>query len=228
MCTIFTVEDDVNIRELVVYALTSANFDAVGFETADGLFAELLVRTPDLLLLDIMLPDVDGISILKQLRENKKTADTPVIMLTAKSSEFDKIKGLDLGADDYITKPFSVLELISRIKAVLRRADNKKEPVRDTLSVGDIVLNIEKHTVTVGSQGVTLTLKEFELLHHLVLNEGIVLSREKLMDKVWGFDFEGESRTVDMHIKTLRQKLLDCGSLIKTVRGIGYKIDIEG
>lgn len=228
MSTIFTVEDDLNIRELVLYALNSAGFEAVGFETADGLFSELSERAPDLFLLDIMLPDTDGLAILKQLRDNKKTMDIPIIMLTAKSSEFDKIKGLDLGADDYITKPFSVLELVSRIKAVLRRAERAVKPQKDIISIGDIVLNVEKHTVTVASQPVNLTLKEFELLHYLAINEGIALSREKLMDKVWGFDFEGESRTVDMHIKTLRQKLLESGSLIKTLRGIGYKIDNEG
>lgn len=225
MQTIFIVEDDQNIRELVAYALTSADFYAYGFETASELFLKLKDTKPDLVLLDIMLPDQDGISILKQLRDDNETSSLPIIMLTAKTSEFDRIKGLDLGADDYITKPFSVLELISRIKAVLRRSCAKEES--DTLVLGGISIDTKKHIVLVDNTAVSLTFKEFELLTYMVLNKGIVLTRDKLMDSVWGFDYQGESRTVDMHIKSLRQKLTPYGDMIKTIRSMGYKIDFD-
>lgn len=219
-CTIYVVEDDQNIRELLLYALKSSDFEAHGFERGDELFDAIKGAVPDLLLLDIMLPDESGLSILGVLRNRYKSL--PVIMLTAKSSEFDKIVALDAGADDYITKPFSVLELISRIKAVLRRVNN--EDTSASLSLSGIVVNQKSHIVTVHGSPVSLTFKEFELLTYLIINKEIVLSRDKLMEQVWGFDFEGESRTVDMHIKTLRQKLGDSGNLIKTVRSVGYKI----
>ncbi len=222
MFKIFIVEDDENIRELVLYALNSDEFEAVGFESSRDFWAELKKRTPDLILLDIMLPDEDGISILKKLRLQQDTQKLPVIMVTAKSSEYAKVKGLDSGADDYITKPFSILELVSRIKAVLRRSENESN--KGILSFKTLKMDVKKHSVETDDRNVVLTYKEFELLHFLLLNKGIVLSRDRIMEEVWGFDFEGESRTVDMHIKTLRQKLGESGNLIKTIRGVGYKI----
>lgn len=222
---IYAVEDDPNIRELVLYALESAGFEAHGFETASELFTALKTSRPSLVLLDIMLPDEDGIAILNRLRRDKDTHSIPVIMLTAKTGEFDRIKGLDSGADDYITKPFSVLELMSRIKAVLRRCSVGNDDDADTLALGGINVDTKKHTVTVDGQEVTLTFKEFELLRYMLVNAGIVLTRDKLMDAVWGFDYQGESRTVDMHIKSLRQKLLGEGERIKTIRSMGYKIE---
>ncbi len=222
MVRIFCVEDDENIRELIIYALKSSGFEAIGFEEGRSFFKEISKEAPELVLLDIMLPDIDGIDILKKLKESASTADIPVIILTAKSSEFDKVKGLDLGADDYITKPFSVMELISRVKAVLRRTGGGNE--EDIINLQDISINYKKRSLQVKGEAVALTYKEFELLYYLMQNKEIVLSREQLMERVWGFDFEGETRTVDMHIKTLRQKLGSSGSLIETVRGVGYKI----
>lgn len=227
MSKIFLVEDDENIRELVLYALNSNGFEAAGFERSIDFFSGLKNNVPELIILDIMLPDENGIDILKKLRLNKQTAEIPIIMLTAKSSEYDKVKGLDLGADDYITKPFSVLELLSRIKAVLRRTsdlDKTDHMTENPICFGNIQLDTQKHTVKVNEATIILTYKEFELLQLLLQNKDIVLSRDKIMERIWGFDFEGESRTVDMHIKTLRQKLGDGGNLIKTVRGVGYKI----
>ena len=220
---IFIVEDDDNIRELILYALNTANFKAVGFERSDAFWANMKTSMPDLVLLDIMLPGEDGISILKTLRANHQTSKLPVIMLTAKNSEYDRVKGLDLGADDYIGKPFSVLELTSRIKAVLRRTGAPEERTH-ALVYQNVELNPEKHTVTVDHESIILTYKEFELLTMLMENIGLVLSRDKIMSKVWGTDFEGETRTVDMHIKTLRQKLGTNGEIIKTIRNVGYKI----
>ena len=222
MQTIYCVEDDMNIRELVVYALRSSGYEAKGLEDARELFAALEAEIPSLILLDIMLPEEDGIHVLGRLRASRATRDIPVIMLTAKSSEYDKVVGLDAGADDYVTKPFGVMELISRIKAVLRRAGNLGE--EGELTAGEIRLNSQSHTVTAAGAPVTLTYKEFELLQYLMKNRGMVLTRDKIMSAVWGFDFEGETRTVDMHIKTLRQKLGSCGAQIETVRGVGYKI----
>ena len=222
MQTIYCVEDDMNIRELVVYALRSSGYEAKGLEDARELFAALEAEIPSLILLDIMLPEEDGIHVLGRLRSSRATRDIPVIMLTAKSSEYDKVVGLDAGADDYVTKPFGVMELISRIKAVLRRAGNLGE--EGELTAGEIRLNSQSHTVTAAGAPVTLTYKEFELLQYLMKNRGMVLTRDKIMSAVWGFDFEGETRTVDMHIKTLRQKLGSCGAQIETVRGVGYKI----
>ena len=224
MQQIFIVEDDDNIRDLVQYALSSAGFSVTGFSESTGFWQELKNVQPSLLLLDLMLPDEDGLQILKQMKTTEKYKKIPVILLTAKSAEYDKIKGLDLGADDYVTKPFSVMELISRAKAILRRWE-ENAPLTESLKVGAITLNKQKRIIWATEQEVTLTFKEFELLHYLMLNESVVLTREKIMEQVWGFDFEGESRTVDMHIKSLRQKLGANGSLIKTVRGVGYKME---
>jgi len=222
MPKIFIVEDDDNIRELVLYAL-KGEFEAQGFAAPSDFWRQLKTEIPDLVLLDIMLPEEDGISILKRLKAIDKTSDIPVIMLTAKDSEYDRVKGLDFGADDYVTKPFSVLELISRINAVLRRSGLQNK-ICGILQIQNVSLDIEKHTVAVDGTEVILTYKEFELLHLLMENCGIVLSREKILSLIWGIDFEGETRTVDMHIKTLRQKLGAGGDMIHTVRGVGYKV----
>ena len=194
-----------------------------GFEYAKDFYAALDEQIPDLVLLDIMLPDEDGLQILKKLRLNHKTVLVPVIMVTAKTTELDKVKGLDLGADDYLSKPFGVMELISRVKALLRRTE--KEDDGDTLACGSIEIDNKRHSVTVQGETCELTFKEFELLKYLMINQGIVLSRDKLMNQVWGFEYEGESRTVDMHIKTLRHKLGDGGQQIKTVRNVGYVME---
>ncbi len=222
MQKIFYVEDDENIRDLVLYALKSSGFDGRGFENGSAFFDIVTKEIPDLVLLDIMLPDEDGLAVLKSLRQDARLKTVPVIMLTAKGTELDRVTGLDFGADDYITKPFSVLELISRIKAVLRRAAPTEEASQ--LAYKDILMDVDRHTVTSNDKNITLTYKEFELLHYLLKNIGIVLTREKIMEAIWGFDFEGESRTVDMHIKTLRQKLGENGAHIATVRGVGYKM----
>ncbi len=223
---IYCVEDDMNVRDLVVYALNTGGFRATGFPDAKSFLHGLSKELPVLVLLDIMLPGTDGLTVLKDLKSNPETRDIPVIMLTAKGTEFDKVQGLDLGADDYITKPFGVLELISRIKSVLRRV-TPKENLKE-ISVGSITLNPAKHLVLAENQEVRLTLKEFELLQYLMENKGIVLSREKLLDRIWGYDFEGETRTVDVHIRTLRRKLGHCGEEIETVRGIGYRTGGSG
>ena len=223
MQTIFCVEDDSNIRELVVYALRTGGFAAEGFDCAQALYARLAQECPALVLLDVMLPGEDGVSILKNLRRNPRTKSLPIILLTARSAEYDKVLGLDSGADDYVTKPFGVMELLSRVKAVLRRTG--ADAVGEGLSLGALTLDVGRRIVAVDGALVTLTFKEFELLHYLMQNLGLVLSRDKIMAAVWGFDFEGESRTVDMHIKTLRRKLGDAGSLIATVRGVGYKLE---
>ena len=220
---IYCVEDDESIRELVQYALRSGGYETAGFEDADSLWAALRAEpAPSLILLDIMLPGEDGLTTLRRLRQNAATAAVPVIMVTAKTAEYDRVKGLDQGADDYITKPFGVMELMSRVRAVLRRAQGAFTP--EALALGSVAVDISRRVVTVEGQEVTLTFKEFELLSYLLKNTGLVLSREKLMEAVWGFDFEGESRTVDVHIKSLRQKLGTAGELIQTVRGVGYKI----
>ena len=226
MPLIYCVEDDDGIRELITCVLKSGNYDVKVFECAVPFNETIKKKVPDLILLDIMLPDEDGMSILRRLKANKDTADVPVIMLTAKTAELDKVNGLESGADDYICKPFGVMELLSRIKAVLRRSGHK--PAADnSLEIDGLVLDSEKRTVEYNGTSVTLTFKEFELLACLMRNRGIVLTREKLMEKVWGFDFEGETRTVDVHVKTLRQKLeaAGCTGLIRTVRSVGYKIN---
>lgn len=222
---IFCVEDDSNIRELVVYTLESTGFQARGFEDGSSFLEALALETPELVLLDIMLPGEDGLEILKKLKNSSKTKDIPVIMVTAKGSEYDKVVGLDSGADDYVTKPFGMMELISRIKAVLRRSGKQQDKTK--LSVGGISLDTKKHEVKVDGEQVVLTLKEFELLEKLMRNQGIVLTRDQLLTEIWGYDFDGETRTVDVHIRTLRQKLGEQGSLVKTVRGVGYRIGEE-
>ena len=224
MRKIYVVEDDDNIRDMVMYALSSAGFETQGFADGEKFCKELERDVPSLTLLDIMLPGEDGITILEKMRNFPKYRALPVIMLTAKGAEYDRVKGLDLGADDYITKPFSVLEVISRVRAVLRRyTDGETENA--VLEVGKISLNREKRSVLADGNEAMLTYKEFELLHYLMINEGIVLTRDRLLEEVWGFDYNGESRTIDMHIRSLRQKLGDCGESIKTVRNVGYKIE---
>ncbi len=224
MDLIYIVEDDSSIQEIERMALKNSNYIVQVFDRAGPFFDRLNEVVPDLILLDIMLPDEDGYSIVRRLRSNIKTRRIPVIMITAKSSEMDMVKGLDDGADDYIRKPFSVMELISRVRALLRRS---REEVPERLQVGQIMLDNERHTVTSDGRIIALTLKEYELLRCLMLNDGIVLTRDSIMRSVWGSDFEGESRTVDMHIKTLRQKLGEAGSRIRTIRGVGYSIDRE-
>lgn len=219
---IFCVEDDSNIRELVVYTLETTGFPAQGFGDGTSFMKALAFETPELILLDIMLPGEDGLSLLKKLKSSSKTKNIPVIMVTAKGSEYDKVVGLDGGADDYVTKPFGMMELISRIKAVLRRSGDGDKPGRVTH--GPITLDLEKHIVTVEEKAVSLTLKEFELLERLAKKPGIVVTRDTLLSEIWGYDFDGETRTIDVHVRSLRQKLGDAGELIETVRGIGYKL----
>lgn len=220
---IYLLEDEGGIRNFVLYALNNSGFEAEGFETPSAFYKAMEERLPDLLLLDIMLPEEDGISILKKLRGAGETRRLPIILLTAKSTEFDKVTGLDSGADDYITKPFGAMELISRIKALLRRSCDV-DPAAGALTVGGITLVPSRHEVSCGGAQVALTLKEYELLFTLMKNRGEVFSREQLLSRIWGYDFKGESRTVDVHIRTLRSKLGACGDLIETVRGVGYRI----
>ena len=222
---IYYVEDDTSIRELVLYALKTAEFQVMGFENAASFYKRMKEQQPDLILLDIMLPDEDGVSILKKLKSRPDTENIPVIMMTEKSSEYDKVLGLDSGADDYITKPFGVMELISRVKAVIRRSDRSKGSAGEVLKIGELVLDEQKHEVYARGQEVSLTFKEFELLSYLMKNRGLVLSRDKILNTIWNYEYEGESRTVDVHIGSLRQKLGTCGDFIKTIRGIGYKIE---
>lgn len=222
MQKIFIVEDEDHIRKMVSYALAMAGFEAQDFMDGEDFWQGLETHWPALILLDIMLPGEDGLSILKRLRQSEKYAKIPVILLTAKGTEYDRINGLDLGADDYITKPFSVMEAISRIKAVLRRSGREPRQTAE-IQIAGIRLHKDKRTVYAGDREIGLTYKEFELLQYLMVNEDIVLSRDKLLEQIWGFDYNGESRTVDMHIKSLRQKLGDSGRIIKTVRNIGYK-----
>ena len=220
---IYCVEDDTNIRELIAYTLQSAGFSVKGFECAEDFFKEIEKELPDLVLLDIMLPDIDGTQILRKLRSSARTANICVILLTAKSERMDKIRGLDMGADDYITKPFDVLELISRVKALLRRA-NASHPSEHTITVSEILLDTRKRNVSVSGRDISLTYKEYELLHMLMSADGNVVSRESIISHIWDTDFEGESRTLDVHIRTLRQKLGEAGNHIETVRNVGYKI----
>lgn len=222
---IYCVEDDSNIRELVVYTLESTGMKACGFPDGTAFMKALAFETPELVLLDIMLPGEDGISLLKKLKSSAKTKDIPVIMVTAKGAEYDKVIGLDSGADDYVTKPFGMMELISRVKAVLRRT--KREVKNEQYEIRNLVLDQKKHEVRVDGTPVTLTLKEFELLELLIRNKNIVLSRDRLLEEVWGYDFDGETRTIDVHIRTLRQKLKTAGDLIETVRGVGYRMGVQ-
>lgn len=219
---IYCVEDDDNIRELVIYTLETTGLKAQGFAEGTSFMEALAFDTPELVLLDIMLPGEDGMELLHKLKNSSKTKDIPVIMVTAKGAEYDKVIGLDSGADDYVTKPFGMMELVSRIKAVLRRAG--KIPDRADLEVAGVKINVKKHEVTVDGKPVTLTLKEFELLERLMRNQNIVLTRDQLLEDIWGYDFDGETRTVDVHVRTLRQKLGEKGSMIETVRGVGYRI----
>lgn len=219
---IYFLEDDNNIRNFVIYALNNTGFEARGFENPQQFWKEMKNKKPDLLLLDIMLPEEDGITILKKLRSSNETRELPVIMLTAKGTEYDKVVGLDSGADDYISKPFGTMELVSRIKALLRRTS--KHSGQTEYRKGSLYLCPSKHIIKVGDKDIVLTLKEFELLCILFENEGIVLTRDEILSKVWGYEFDGESRTVDVHIRTLRSKLGEAGKYIETVRGLGYKI----
>ncbi len=219
---IYLVEDDANIRELVCYALNSMGHEAESFETPSAFWSAMAKEKPSLILLDIMLPEEDGLSILKKIKREVSTADIPVILLSAKSSEIDKVHGFELGADDYIAKPFGVMELVARVKARLRT--NREEPKRFEYTIGPLYVCPDKHTVAVNGESVTLTYKEFEILCMLLKNSGIVLTRDQLLNTIWGYSFDGESRTVDVHIRTLRQKLGEAGDLIETVRGVGYKI----
>ncbi|MEA4911276.1 MAG: response regulator transcription factor [Oscillospiraceae bacterium] len=220
---IWCVEDDADIRDIEVYALRSTGFEAEGFADAEALFAALATQTPALVLLDIMLPGKDGVEILKSLRACAATRDLPVIMATAKGQEYDKVRSLDLGADDYLVKPFGMLEMVSRIRAVLRRSSAAQDA--RVLTAGTLSLDESRHTVTSGDARVELTFKEYELLRVLLSNAGRVFTRDRLLSDVWGMDFSGETRTVDVHIRTLRAKLGESGALIRTVRGVGYKLE---
>ena len=223
MSRIYCVEDDANIRELIVYTLSSVGFSVEGFECAKDFFERIKETPADMVLLDIMLPDTDGTEILRMLRENPQTKDICAILLTAKSERMDKIRGLDMGADDYITKPFDVLELISRVKAILRRS--RQLPKSDTtISLGGITMDLQKRTVSVDGKEIVLTFKEYELLNMLMSAGGNVVSRETIITRIWSTNFESESRTLDVHIRTLRQKLGKSGNHIETVRNVGYKI----
>lgn len=222
---IFCVEDDAGIRDLMIYTLNASGFRAVGFENAREFYAALADDTPELIMLDIMLPGEDGISILKRLKADARTADIPVIMATAKGNEYDKVIGLDLGADDYLAKPFGMMEMASRVRAVLRRSGRAAEK-QQLIRVGGLEMNLGEHIVTADGIRVQLTLKEFELLHTFMTNPGRAFTREQLLSSVWCEDFLGETRTVDVHVGTLRQKLGGCGKYIRTVRGVGYKLEV--
>ncbi len=223
MALIYVVEDDKNISEIESFALKNAGHQIVECASAKEFHKQVADRLPDLILLDIMLPDEDGLTILNKIRNVPETKRIPVIMVTAKTTEIDKVKGLDMGADDYLTKPFGVMELISRVKALLRRAGGMEE--EKFLHVGCLFIDDEKHIAYVEDVPVELTYKEYELLKYLTINQGIVLSRDNIMEKIWSTDYEGESRTLDVHIKTLRQKLKKAGGYIKTVRNVGYYLD---
>lgn len=218
---IYCVEDDASIRELVIYTLQATGYEAQGFADGKAFSAALAKQLPELVLLDIMLPGEDGLQILKRLRADGRTAQLPVMMLTAKGTEFDKVVGLDSGADDYMTKPFGMMELVSRVKALLRRTKRDNTHV---LSCGALTLNRDTHRVEAEGQEVLLTHKEFELLEYLLENSNLVLTRDKILDCIWGYSAEVETRTLDVHIRSLRQKLGPCGELIETVRGVGYRM----
>lgn len=223
---IYIVEDDIEVREMETYALKSSGFDVMAFECGKVMDEQVKTRVPDLFILDIMLPGEDGLNILKRLRVQENTKDIPVIMLTAKGAELDKVKGLDLGADDYIAKPFGVLEFISRVRAVLRRSERSSSENAEALNLalGGVTLDDQRRSVTVGGIAVELTFKEYELLKLLMSRPGTVFSRQQILEKIWGVDFDMDTRTVDMHIKTLRQKLGVQGSIVQTVRNVGYKV----
>lgn len=220
---IFCVEDDGSIRDLMIYTLNSAGFEAKGFTCGDALFDALQTEKPQLIMLDIMLPGEDGISLLKKLRRQPETEKIPVIMATAKGTEYDKVIGLDLGADDYLAKPFGMMEMVSRIRAVLRRTCPQEE--RKCLKIGKLELDLETYIVLVNGERIQLTLKEYKLLRTLMENPGRVYTRDQLLELVWGMDYMGETRTVDVHIGTLRTKLGECGDYVETVRGVGYRME---
>ena len=222
---IWCVEDDSSIRDIEVYALSSTGFEARGFADGDSFWDALQSETPDLVVLDVMLPGKDGVTLLKLMKDSEEFRDVPVIMATAKGSEYDKIQSLDLGADDYLVKPFGIMEMVSRVKAVLRRC----KPVKETklLKLNGLVLNPEEHTVTVDGQRVVLTYKEYELLYLFLSQPGIAFTREQLLASVWNTEYLGETRTVDMHIRTLRQKLGEYGNMIETVRNVGYRLEAK-
>lgn len=222
---IFCVEDDAGIRDLMIYTLNASGFRAVGFENAKEFYTALADTVPELIMLDIMLPGEDGISILKRLKADARTADIPVIMATAKGNEYDKVIGLDLGADDYLAKPFGMMEMASRVRAVLRRSGRAAEKPQ-LIRVGSLEMDLNEHSVTADGIRVQLTLKEFELLHTFMTNPGRAFTREQLLSSVWSEDFLGETRTVDVHVGTLRQKLGACGKYIRTVRSVGYKLEV--
>lgn len=220
---IFCVEDDASIRDIEIYTLQSTGFEAEGFASGEELFEALRTKSPELLLLDVMLSGDDGVTILRKLRANPVTSSLPVIMATAKGTEYDKIMSLDLGADDYLVKPFGMMEMVSRVRAVLRRVSPKQE--MQILRAGEIEMNLNEHTVTVEGERIALTLKEFDVLRLFMAHPGMVFTRDRLLSDVWGTDYDGETRTVDVHIRTLRQKLGVCGEHVKTVRGVGYRME---
>ena len=222
---IWCVEDDSSIRDIEVYALTSTGFDARGFEDGDSFWNALQSEKPELVMLDVMLPGKDGITLLKMMKASEELRDIPVIMATAKGSEYDKIQSLDLGADDYLVKPFGIMEMVSRVKAVLRRC--KRSAPSNLLKLDGLVLNPDEHTVAIDGERVILTYKEYELLHLFLSQPGIAFTREQLLSSVWNTEYAGETRTVDMHIRTLRQKLGSYGSLIETVRNVGYRLEVK-
>lgn len=222
MALIYIVEDDENIREIEEFALANAGYDIESYANGADFFVKLEHKLPDLILLDIMLPDENGFDILREIRASEITTGIPIIMVTAKTAEIDLVRGLETGADDYIKKPFSIMELTSRVKALLRRT---MEECPDVITIGDLEIDDKRHQVKVAGQPIELTFKEYELLKYLGMNRSIVLKRTQIMDRIWGIDYELESRTLDMHIKTLRTKLGKCGSLIRTVRNVGYVID---
>ena len=220
---IYCVEDDSAIRDIEVYALRSTGFEAEGLESGEQLFEAIKKQLPELIILDVMLPGEDGLEILRRIRQSAVTRSVPVIMATARGEEYDKITGLDSGADDYLVKPFGMMEMVSRVRAVLRRAGVSDTTRERSLSLGALTLDPSSHTVTAAGQPVTLTLKEFELLRTMMAKPGVVFTRDRLLSEVWGTDYDGETRTVDVHIRTLRQKLGECGAMIGTVRGVGYR-----
>ena len=222
---IYCVEDDSAIRDIEVYALRSTGFEAEGLESGEQLFEAIKKQLPELIILDVMLPGEDGLEILRRIRQSAVTRSVPVIMATARGEEYDKITGLDSGADDYLVKPFGMMEMVSRVRAVLRRAGVSDTTRERSLSLGPLTLDPSSHTVTAAEQPVTLTLKEFELLRTMMAKPGVVFTRDRLLSEVWGTDYDGETRTVDVHIRTLRQKLGECGAMIGTVRGVGYRME---
>lgn len=222
---IWCVEDDASIRDIEVYALQSTGYEAKGFEDGTSFLKELKNQKPELVVLDVMLPGIDGITLLQKLKEDPETREIPVVMATAKGAEYDKIQGLDLGADYYLTKPFGVMEFVSCVKAVLRRCQPRQG--EHLLKTGGLIVNIDEHTVTIDGERITLTYKEFELLRLFLSHPGMAFTRDQLFNEVWGMDYCGDTRTVDMHIRTLRQKLKDYGELIETVRNVGYRLEAK-